>query len=110
MYNLNKKNVWLVLAVGIFLIASTNSIYADREYEYEDSYNDDYDQDYTDRSELHQNSDMDLKDIKQYNEDGNNYIIVENKQESITDKIFNFADKIISNDDPEQYIKSQYRS
>src|SRR5215212_2319063 len=38
----------------------------------------------------------DMKDIKQYNKDGNNYIIVESKQESVIDKVSNFADKLFN--------------
>ena len=123
MYNLDKKKCVIVLAALIFSIAASNVIVldkSDRDYDYEDSYNDnsDYDYeddrntdyDYNDRSDYDQDqdSDINLDDIKQNNKNGDNYIIVENKQESVTEKILNFADKILSDDEEPSYYNPNY--
>ena len=118
MYKLDKKNVCIVLAVGIFLIAGINSaVYAERQIfdydnEYDYDYNNDYEYDYnddsTDRSDYDTRSYTDLEDIKQNNKNGDNIIIVENKQESIVDKAKNFYHEILGDSDGRDYYNSDY--
>ncbi len=80
-----------ILSTLIFLIQSVNlQVYAFNEDRiFEDGSG--YGYDLTFRN--------DINNIKQYNGDRNNYLIVELGQEGMLDKLSNFADKLFSNDD-----------
>lgn len=111
MYKLDKKNVCLVLAIGIFLVAGINSVYAERsdyEYDYDYEYDQDYNDDSIDRSDYDTRSYTDLKDIEQENKNGDNIIIVENKQESIIDKAKNFYHEILGDSEGQDYFNSNF--
>lgn len=88
-----------LMSLLIFFTVDQNYASAEREYEYEFNYDDyeDKSEDYSDDSDTDQEYDSENKisDVKQYNKDGNNYVIIESKQEGIIDKVANFADKIL---------------
>ena len=102
----------LVLAVVLFFsVAGTNSVFAERQiFDYENEYDYDYnyEDDSSDRSDYETKSYTDLEDIEQNNKDGDNIIIVENRQESIVDKAKNFYHEIMGDNEGRDYYNSDY--